>query len=200
MTAIELLQEMHPVVTVVVSSLESGLRGYYAKDPDARGYHTVLVLHDDRKRPLLYACCRTPEQAVQAVLDKVKAVESAMEARRESRRRSKDQRAAVDFSAADSIVKPGSVFYRSWGYDQTNVDFYVVVSVTPKTVVLQACGSRDVGVDDKLAMATYVVPAPEKLGDESFRATAVDYRSVRHDGKTYQLTDLTTRHYMSWYA
>jgi len=127
-------------------------------------------------------------------------VESAMEARRESRRRSKDQRAAVDFSAADSIVKPGSVFYRSWGYDQTNVDFYVVVSVTPKTVVLQACGSRDVGVDDKLAMATYVVPAPEKLGDESFRATAVDYRSVRHDGKTYQLTDLTTRHYMSWYA
>jgi len=195
---------MAPVVEVPAGNEEPGLHGYYAKDPDNRGYHTILVLHDDRKKPLLYACCRTPERAVEAVEEKLRSASSAMAATRAFRQKRKAVRAAVDFSAADSWIKPGSVLYRSWGYDQTNVDFYVVVSVTPKTVVLQACGSRDVGTDDKMAMATYVVPDPERLLQdelhEQFRATAVDYRTVRHAGKTYQLTDLTTRHYMSWYA
>lgn len=27
-------------------------------------------------------------------------------------------------------IKPGDIFYNSWGYDQTNVDFYEVVRVT----------------------------------------------------------------------
>jgi len=34
-------------------------------------------------------------------------------------------------------VKVGDWFYCSWGYDQTNVDFYRVVGVTPKSVKIQ---------------------------------------------------------------
>ena len=34
-------------------------------------------------------------------------------------------------------VKLGDWFYCSWGYDQTNVDFYKVVGVTPKSVKIQ---------------------------------------------------------------
>lgn len=41
-------------------------------------------------------------------------------------------------------VRVGDVFYRSWGYDQTNVNFYVVVGLTDKCVKLQECGSRAV--------------------------------------------------------
>lgn len=41
---------------------------------------------------------------------------------------------AAAFVAAANI---GDVFYSSWGYDQTNVDFYEVVRKTAKTVYVR---------------------------------------------------------------
>lgn len=37
--------------------------------------------------------------------------------------------------------KVGDIVYSSWGYDQTNVEFYEVVKVTQKTVSIQAIRS-----------------------------------------------------------
>lgn len=34
-------------------------------------------------------------------------------------------------------IKPGDIFYNSWGYEQTNIDFYQVVSTTAKTITLR---------------------------------------------------------------
>lgn len=31
----------------------------------------------------------------------------------------------------------GSIIYNSWGYDQTNIDFYQIVEVKPKSVILR---------------------------------------------------------------
>ena len=39
-------------------------------------------------------------------------------------------------------MKIGDLLYATWGYDQTNVDFYQVVSVTPKTVTLREVKRR----------------------------------------------------------
>lgn len=36
----------------------------------------------------------------------------------------------------------GSIWYTSWGYDQTNVDFFEVVKATPGTVLLERIASR----------------------------------------------------------
>jgi hypothetical protein len=38
--------------------------------------------------------------------------------------------------------KPGAIVYESWGYEQTNVDFYQVVKVSLSSVWLQPIGSR----------------------------------------------------------
>ena len=38
-------------------------------------------------------------------------------------------------------INPGDVFVESWGYDQTNIDCYVVTRTTPASVYLQQCGS-----------------------------------------------------------
>lgn len=47
-------------------------------------------------------------------------------------------------------VNIGDFFYTSWGYDQTQVDFYRVESFTPsgKSVRVKPCGKRDVSTDD----------------------------------------------------
>lgn len=58
-------------------------------------------------------------------------------------------------------VKPGDVFVESWGYDQTNVDFYVVTRVTQSSVYLKPCGARPVGE----GMSTRLVPDPSKVGE-----------------------------------
>jgi len=38
---------------------------------------------------------------------------------------------------ASGVFKPGAVWYTSWGYDQTNVEFFEVVRETPGTVTLR---------------------------------------------------------------
>lgn len=47
-------------------------------------------------------------------------------------------------TAQELGVEVGSVFYSSWGYDQTNVDFYAVIGITPsgKSVRLVPIGKR----------------------------------------------------------
>ena len=54
-------------------------------------------------------------------------------------------------------IKAGDILNSSWGYDQTNVDFYQVTRVTPsgKTVYVQKVGTRTVREDVATA---YVVP------------------------------------------
>ena len=44
-------------------------------------------------------------------------------------------------------IKVGEIFYNSWGYDQTNIDFYQVVSVTEKTVSIRAIRGEEVEND-----------------------------------------------------
>lgn len=52
-------------------------------------------------------------------------------------------------------IEIGSYFTRSWGYDQTNVDFYRVVGLTPKGVRVQHWSSHTVHDNPP---TTHVVP------------------------------------------
>jgi len=51
----------------------------------------------------------------------------------------------------------GDILYTSWGYDQTNVDFYEVIGTTAKSVVIREVGQKVAKSD---AYAEYVVPVP----------------------------------------
>lgn len=41
------------------------------------------------------------------------------------------------YSEPKHDIKIGDIFYNSWGYDQTNIDFYQVISTTAKTITLR---------------------------------------------------------------
>lgn len=60
-----------------------------------------------------------------------------------------------DKVAADHDYKVGDILYSSWGYDQTNIDFYEVVGVTSKSIKIRKVANKTVksnGPDD------FVVP------------------------------------------
>ena len=55
--------------------------------------------------------------------------------------KAKEAKKAAIKTARTKFVNPhkvGDILFNSWGYDQTNVDFYQVVSVEGKTVVVRA--------------------------------------------------------------
>lgn len=53
-------------------------------------------------------------------------------------------------------LKEGDILYSSWGYDQTNVDFYQVVSTVGKAIVMREIASKSAGGDR-------VVAAPDRF-------------------------------------
>lgn len=57
-------------------------------------------------------------------------------------------------------VKVGDFFVSSWGYDQTNVDFYEVVGITAsgKSIRVQPCRSEIVQGDDERGHSDRVAP------------------------------------------
>jgi hypothetical protein len=75
--------------------------------------------------------------------DRVEAVER-MKKNADNREKVLDERK----KARKNTVNPyevGDILTSSWGYDQTNVDFYEVIGVTNKSVRLEKIGSKTVG-------------------------------------------------------
>ncbi|WP_425543433.1 hypothetical protein, partial [Microbacterium aurantiacum] len=83
-----------------------------------------------------------------------------------------EEKPATIVDAAPAPLTVGAILVSRWGYDQTNVDYYEVVSATPKTVTLRPIRSRVTG--DAGFMAEYVAPVPGEYTGEAFR------RKVHH--------------------
>lgn len=101
-------------------------------------------------------------------------------------------------------IKVGDIFDNSWGYDQTNVDFYQVVAVpSPKTVVIRPISSQHAPSDYKTSsMAGHVVALAN-----NFTGPEQTKHPYGHDGKDYLPMEFGScskwngqPQYESWYA
>lgn len=61
---------------------------------------------------------------------------------------------------AEPFLHVGQIFYASWGYDQTNIDFVQVVSVskTGKTVICRRLGSKRIDASHVIPTEPYGKP------------------------------------------
>jgi len=98
-------------------------------------------------------------------------------------------------------VKVGDLFVSSWGYEQTNVDFYQCVEVKGKTFTLAQIASRT--VEDSMmshGMACDVMPARDNFLDQE-RYPLIKKRSFNLNSYSYlRKTTDNEKHYKSWYA
>lgn len=88
------------------------------------------------------------EQYIDHQVEKSKAAMSARQERAQTKR---------DFQHG---LKDGDILYSSWGYDQTNVNFYEVVRTTEKGVAVREVASKVVREERG---ATYVVAVPGRF-------------------------------------
>jgi len=85
-------------------------------------------------------------------------------------------------------IKVGDIFYTSWGYDQTNVNFYEVVALKDKAVVVREVASKTVredrGVNYVVAVPkAYVGPPMTKIPQRGNYLKIGDQHAQRWDGK-----------------
>lgn len=90
----------------------------------------------------------------------------------------------------------GSLLSSSWGYDQTNVDFYEVVALNGKTMVtIEKIGGKSADGDDDAYHDHYVSPNPE-VRTGKFSKHRVNGNRVRIESfASAGLTSLDARHY-----
>ncbi|AZB02421.1 hypothetical protein EG359_22445 (plasmid) [Chryseobacterium joostei] len=97
---------------------------------------------------------------------------------------------------ADAIQE-GTVLYSSWGYEQTNINFYLVISRTNSTVTLQEIGQNREYEGQDHGTCT---PNKEILRGEPFQKRITKYASVKinevQDASKYDGSKLS---WSSWY-
>jgi hypothetical protein len=90
----------------------------------------------------------------------------------ESRKRSKEfkaeQRAARNGVKASDHFKVGDLLRTSWGYDQTNVEFFKIVRVLDKSVEVVAIGGKHVPSEGCGPMSGYCTPDPNNVLSDAY--------------------------------
>lgn len=66
------------------------------------------------------------EKANQFVLDFIKKIDLWDKRKQEDKQSKKDQ---LKMGLESGILKVGDIYYSSWGYEQTNIDFYQIIEV-----------------------------------------------------------------------
>lgn len=79
-------------------------------------------------------------------------------------------------------ITPGTIFYSSWGYEQTNVSFYQVVRLSGKASVVVREISETTCTKDNIDFYGHVVPNKNQfIGDEMRKRinAALDEPSIK---------------------
>lgn len=121
---------------------------------------------------------------------------------REVQNYKKEQKQKAKEMAANAVVNVGDLFYYSWGYDQTNIDFYQVVSVKNKTVVLESIAGKSIEGSEGF-MCCKVSPVKDKFTGERITKRIQSYSGKPCFSMSYGSLNPTTedsQHYCSWYA
>ena len=131
----------------------------------------------------------------------IESLERAAKSKKQKADRKKEVRA--DFV---NPFKVDDIFVDSWGYDQTNVNFYQVVEVKAKSVVLREISYEQIEATGP--MSAEVSPIKDDFCSEPFLKNVVFYLNAKNEPVYYLKSQFGSMskhvagqtHYKSWYA
>ena len=77
-------------------------------------------------------------------------------------RKAQEKAAAANLKAADHF-QIGDVIYNTWGWEQTNIEYYQVVDIKGKSIVVQEIAQQEDNRHDSLRMSAYVLPCKDRF-------------------------------------
>lgn len=122
---------------------------------DAAYPFQVVTFSGKRAKPDGNYIYRTEEQARRSITTHAESVRQSEEFRAKRKAERYDVRAADHF-------KVGDLLYTSWGYDQTNIEFWKITRVLEKSVEVVAIGSKSVPGTQGF-MSEQVTPDPDNV-------------------------------------
>ena len=121
-------------------------------------YHVVMGFAGKRQKPDFHYRFPTLENAQAYVAKFFKDTQAAEDHKAQTKQRNTERLAKMR-----EMIDVGDIYYTSWGYDQTNIDFYLVVDRTAATVEVVKIGKDCV---ETMTGVDVVVPNPlVKWGD-----------------------------------
>jgi len=137
--------------TLLAQSLELGFAAYGANEPRP----VALIFSGKSNKPRAHYRFATIEKRDAYISEQLSQLEKSAADKLERREKIKQLSAAHD-------VKPGEIFRCSWGYDQTNIDYYQVLSVSGQMAkISQIC---EISEDSRECfMQGESVPAPNQF-------------------------------------
>lgn len=143
-------------------------------------------------KPILNLTFQTWERAeerIKAELDARAAQEQAKATRKQAR---------ADYTHE---YKVGDILYSSWGYDQTNIDFYQVTAVpSSKSITVMEIGQRHTAKETGSDMAAYTMPVPDAFKGEAMTKRVNPGGTVKFSSFQYAWKWDGREYYCSWYA
>jgi hypothetical protein len=107
------------------------------------------------------------ERANQFVLDFIKKIDLWEDRKQEEKNKKKEQ---LKKGLENDILKVGDIYYSSWGYEQTNIDFYQIIEVKGQYATFQEICSKEVeGSMYSHGMACQVVPVKDSFHGEPIK-------------------------------
>ena len=169
--------------------IESEISDAVAYYRDYGGYLVGLVFFGKQANPIWHYRIETLEKFEEKYT-------SLFESKRKSEEFKKERRAKL--KATGRGVEVGDVMVCSWGYDQTQCDFYQVVEL----VGTASIKVREIGceaIEQTGPMAEYVKPVKDSFKGEAFTKRVKDGSMAMTSFSTARKTDWNDKHYVSWY-
>ena len=142
-------------------------------------------------KPILNLTFQTWERAE----ERIKAELDARAAYGERKKKRAEERLAY---AHD--YKPGDILYTSWGYDQTNIEFFQVVAVpSSKSITVREIASAMPRGEEGF-MSGRVVAVPDKFTGEPITKRVSPSGSIKFASYRYAWKWDGRERYCSWYA
>jgi len=161
-----LLQDAQESGTLVQA--RNGVR--YFVEENAGGHLVLCLWVGKSTKPFAYGKVRDNDHAHLLV---AKAVDNAAVAEAVKAQRKSEQ--ALQTHVAREALKVGTLLCNSWGYDQTNVDFYEVVSRSASGASVKLCKVASRTVSESDHMSKKVAPCPGQFVGEPFKKVVGAY-------------------------
>jgi hypothetical protein len=181
---------------VVRSKLSSAVAYLHERDaPDGRIPYAIAYVGNSAKPALNYRY-KSIEQRARSVAKWMQGCDASA-AYRTDRKAAK----AEKMGAAQMVLAVGDVVSSSWGYDQTNVDFYQVVELFGKRgVVIREIGAETVTNNEARYSSDRCKPIKDAFTKDSkpMRKQVNESGSVKVGHHYASKTEWEKTHYFSW--
>ena len=168
---------------------------------------TCLIVRDAPRSKMGYKTIQHYRyKTIEDMINRTSAfVDSILKYRKEKDeyKQEKKQKHKEGLNNIKNIIKVGDILYNSWGYDQTNVDFYQIVKVLDASVIIRQISSEQVPNSGGF-MSSYVRPIPNSFVGEEIRKNVNFYGNKYYlSSKFGQISKYESGDegvYNSWYA